>query len=113
LGNSGFSGSLAAGVSAVRADGPLEDQQKTFIPFGWASIGYALTQRLDAGLQLYLHGALYDDSDLDALARTGGQLAFGLRWRAAPEASVWLGMQEDILTESSPDFSIHFAVDFH
>ncbi|WP_028081035.1 DUF3187 family protein [Solimonas soli] len=112
LGHSGFSGALAAGVSALRARGPLEDQQKTVIPFGWASLGYALTQRLDAGLQLYLHGPLYDDSDLDALSEMGGQLAFGFRWRAAPEVSAWLGVQEDIITESSPDFSIHVAADF-
>jgi hypothetical protein len=112
FGHSGWSGALAAGVSAVRADGPLEDQQKTVIPFGWASLGYALTQTLDAGVQFYAHGPLYDDSDLDALSQMGGQLAFGFRWQAAPGVSTWLGIQEDVITESSPDFSIHVAADF-
>lgn len=113
LGHSGdWSGALAAGLSALRADGPLEDQQKTVIPFGWASLGYALTRTLDAGVQLYLHGPLYDDSELDALAQMGGQLAFGFRYRPTPTVSAWLGLQEDIITESSPDFSIHVAADF-
>ncbi|MGH8443615.1 MAG: DUF3187 family protein [Solimonas sp.] len=113
LGSAGdWTGSLAAGVSAVRSDGPLKDQQRQVIPFGWASIGYALTQSLDAGLQFYLHGPLYDDSDLDALSQAGGQLAFGFRYRPTPGLSTWLGIQEDVITESSPDFSIHIAADF-
>jgi hypothetical protein len=107
-----WSGSLAAGVSGVHGDGPLEDRQKNFIPFGWASLGYALTPALDAGAQFYLHAPLYEDSDLHALSRPGGQLSFGLRYRGTSGVSTWLGIQEDVITESSPDFSIHIAADF-
>ncbi|MFT4047764.1 MAG: DUF3187 family protein [Solimonas sp.] len=112
FGGGGWSGALAAGVAAARTDGPLRDQQKTVIPFGWASLGRALTRTLDAGLQFYAHAPLYGGSALAALSRPGGQLAFGLRWRAAPGVSTWLGLQEDLITESSPDFSIHVAADF-
>ena len=107
-----WSGSLAAGVSGVHGDGPLDDRQRHFIPFGWASLGYAITPALGVGAQFYLHAPLYDDSDLDALSRAGGQLAFGFRYRTASGVSTWLGMQEDVVTESSPDFSIHIAADF-
>lgn len=107
-----WSGALAGGVSGVRGDGPLDDQQRHFIPFGWASLGYAITPALDAGAQFYLHGPLYRHSDLDALSRVGGQLSFGFRYRAHNGVSTWLGLQEDVVTESSPDFSIHIAADF-
>lgn len=107
-----WSGAVAAGASATRADGPLKDQAETLVPFGWASLAYALTERLDAGAQLYAHGPLYDDSALDALTRTGLQLSFGFRY-AVGENTYWtLGMQEDLLTRSSPDFSIHLGVDW-
>lgn len=107
-----WSGALAGGVSGVHGDGPLDDQQRHVIPFGWASLGYALTPALDAGAQFYLHGPLYRHSDLDALSRVGGQLAFGFRYRSTAGVSTWLGLQEDVITESSPDFSIHIAADF-
>ncbi|NGY06606.1 DUF3187 family protein [Solimonas terrae] len=107
-----WSGSLAAGVSGVHGDGPLDGQQQDFIPFGWASLGYGLTSALDLGAQFYLHAPLYRHSDLDALSRPGGQLSFGFRYRSAAGISTWLGVQEDVITESSPDFSIHMAADF-
>lgn len=107
-----WSGSVAAGVSGVHGDGPLDDRQKNFIPFGWLALGYALTPALDAGAQFYLHAPLYNDSDLDALSRPGGQLSFGFRYRGASGVSTWLGVEEDVITESSPDFAIHIAADF-
>lgn len=108
-----WSGAYAAGLSAVRSDGPLQDQQRELIPFGWLSLGYALLPTLDLGAQFYLHGPLYRDSELAALKHPGGQLAFGLRYRPTPQTSLWLGAQEDPIIESSPDFSIHLAVDWH
>lgn len=104
-----WSGTLAAGASAVRADGPLEAQQRELIPFGWASIGYAFTERWALGAQFTLHGALYKDSDLDALSQAGGQLGVALRYQSETAGTWSLGFQEDPLTESSPDFSIHAA----
>lgn len=107
-----WSGALAAGAAAVRAAGPLESQQRRFLPFGWASIGYALSDGLDAGVQFYLHSPLYRDSELDALSQSGGQLAFGFRYRSSAQVSWWLGMQEDLITESSPDLALHFCADW-
>lgn len=108
-----WSGAMAAGVSATRGDGPLQDLMETLVPFGWLSLAYALTERLDAGVQFYAHGPLYDDSALEALTRTGLQLAFGFRY-ALDESTFWtLGLQEDLITRSSPDFSIHLGVEWH
>ncbi len=107
-----WSGAIAGGLSATRADGPMEDQVKPVVPFGWLSLAYALTERLDAGAQFYLHGPLYDDSNIEALERAGGVLAFGFRYRSSERTYWYAGLQEDVITNSSPDFAIHFAVDW-
>lgn len=106
-----WTGVVAAGVSAQRATGPLEALQNEVVPFGWASIGYAITQTIDTGLQFYAHAPLYDDSGLKVFSDPGGQLSFGLTWRQYG-GKVWrLGVVEDLITESSPDFVIHFSAD--
>ncbi len=107
-----WTGALAGGASVVRADGPLQDQQRGLLPFGWISLGYALTARVDAGAQFYLHAPLYDDSDLDGLDRSGGQLVFGFRYRSDSGAQWRAGIQEDVITDSSPDFVIHLSADW-
>lgn len=106
-----WSGVLAAGAGAARGKGPVEAQQKTLVPFGWASLGYALTPSLQAGAQVYLHGPLYEDSELGAFTRNGLQVVFGFRYRSS--SGIWwnLAVQEDPITKSSPDFVIHMAVD--
>jgi hypothetical protein len=110
--SSRWSGALAAGAGAVSGDGPVEDRQESLLPFGWASLGYALTPSLQAGAQLYAHGPLYDDSAPAAFTRSGLQLVFGFRYRSA--GGVWwnLAVQEDPITKSSPDFVIHMAADW-
>ncbi len=107
-----WSGAWAAGISATRADGPLEDQAAATVPFGWVSLAYGLTERLDAGVQFYAHGPLYDDSNLDALSRAGGQLGFGFAYQSSERMRWTLALQEDVITRSSPDFSIHFGMEW-
>lgn len=103
-------GALAAGLSATKAEGPLRDQVQPLVPFGWASLAYALTPKLDAGVQFHVHAPLYDDSRLDALRREGVQLSFGFRHAVDRGLSWTLALQEDLVTSSSPDFSIHLGV---
>ena len=52
----------------------LEDQQNSLIPFGGAGLFYRLIPRLELGAQYVMHGALYDDTEIDALKKPGGQL---------------------------------------
>ncbi len=107
-----WTGALGGGLSALRGDGPLEAAQRSVVPFGWVSLGYALTPRVDAGVQLYGHGALHDGSRLDALRRPGGQVVFGLRYTAPGGAQWRIALQEDPVTASSPDFVIHWTLDW-
>ena len=82
------------------------------MPFGWLSLGYALTDALDAGVQFYWHAPLYDDSGLAALADPGGQLVFGFAYRSAAGTQWRLGIQEDPNIDASPDFVIHLSIDW-
>ena len=82
------------------------------MPFGWVSLAYGLTERLDAGVQFYAHGPLYDDSNLNALSRAGGQLGFGFAYQSSERMRWTLALQEDVITRSSPDFSIHFGMEW-
>ncbi|HEY1075585.1 MAG TPA: DUF3187 family protein [Fontimonas sp.] len=107
-----WTGVIAAGLSAQRSDGPLQDQQRALLPFGWASLGYALTESVDAGLQFYAHAPLYDDSELESLSEPGGLLSFGLSYRQHGGTLWRLAVVEDVITETSPDFVIHFSADF-
>jgi hypothetical protein len=105
----GWSGFLSLGLSANDNSDVLEDQQKTLIPFGGIGMSYRLFEPLEVGVQYVMHGALYDDTEIDALKKPGGQLVFGGRWLGAG----WgldLAVQEDIITHSSPDFSIHVGL---
>lgn len=107
-----WTGALAAGASAIDGDGPLAPLQESVVPFGWLSIGYALTDALDAGVQFYGHAPLYDDSALDALTKSGGQLVFGFRYFGVAGTQWRLALQEDLVTQSSPDFVIHVSADW-
>lgn len=107
-----WSGSLGAGAAVLRPAGPLQDFQRSFVPFGWAALGRALNEHLTVGAQLYLHGPLYKNIELAELSHTGGQLAFGLRYQTSRKTSLWIGMQEDIVVNASPDVSLHLAADF-
>ncbi|MFA5938304.1 MAG: DUF3187 family protein [Sinimarinibacterium sp.] len=111
-GDARWSGVFGAGVSALQADGLLEDMKETVVPFGWLSLGYALTDALDAGVQFYWHAPLYDDSGLAALADPGGQLVFGFAYRSAAGTQWRLGIQEDPIIDASPDFVIHLSIDW-
>ncbi|MEQ1440631.1 DUF3187 family protein [Fontimonas sp. SYSU GA230001] len=107
-----WTGVFGAGLAALRADGPLEDMQQTLVPFGWLSLGYALTDALAAGVQFYWHAPLYDGSGLAALADPGGQLVFGFAYRSAGGTQWHVGFQEDPIIDASPDFVIHLSANW-
>lgn len=106
---SDWSGFLSLGLSARQKGDVLEDQQNTLIPFGGAGLFWRAISQLELGAQYVMHGALYDDTEIDALKKAGGQLVFGGRW-LGDGWSLDLAVQEDIITNSSPDFSIHVGL---
>jgi hypothetical protein len=105
------SGFVSAGVSANEDADVLESLQKNVIPFGGVGVGVRLLPSLQAIAQLYAHGPLYDDSAIGALEDAGLQFTLGGRWcpGAAPTC-LELSFQEDLIVDSSPDFSLRLAL---
>ena len=100
---------LSAGGSSSASGGPLGDQQKSFVGLGGVALSGPLLWRVDGVAQLNAHTALYGGSSLDPLHGASAQLAFGLRYPWAG-GSFALGVQEDLVVNTSPDFSLHFAL---
>jgi hypothetical protein len=109
---SDWEGFAALGLSLNQKGEVLKDQQRSFIPYAGTGLFYRVLPALQLGAQFLLHAPLYQDSALDALDQPGGQLVFGGRW-IAPGWSLDLAIQEDLITESSPDFSVHLALRLH
>lgn len=107
---SAFDGFVSGGVSLDRRSDVLPSLQQVAVAFGGAGLGYYLTRDLEVLGQLYAHSPLYKDSDLDGLRNPGLQLTLGGSYRISPEYKVNLYFQEDPITSSSPDFSIHIGL---
>lgn len=105
-------GSVSGGASYSGQSEVIGAQQRQFVALGGVALGYRLLRPLSLLVQFNVHSALHKDSALSALDRAGGQLAFGGRVHLAPTLDLDLGVQEDVLTTSSPDFSIHAGLRF-
>lgn len=104
-------GFASAGLSVNDKSDVLEHQQNTVIPFGAVGFDVRLLPSLQALVQLYAHGPLYDDAEVNALESAGLQLSIGGRWCAEGKAPcAELSFQEDPIVASSPDFSLRFAL---
>ncbi|MBA4286756.1 MAG: hypothetical protein C0434_14615 [Xanthomonadaceae bacterium] len=103
-------GYVSAGASYSGQSDVIGGQQKQFVALGGAAIGYRVWRPVSLLVQFNGHTALYRDSGLNALDRPGGQLSFGGRIDIAPKLQLDLGVQEDVLVSSSPDFSIHIGL---
>ncbi len=103
-------GYLSAGASYSGQSDVIGAQQKQFVALGGAAVGYRIWAPISLLVQFNGHTALHQDSGLNALDRPGGQLSFGGRIDIAPKLQLDLGVQEDVLVSSSPDFSIHVGL---
>jgi hypothetical protein len=103
-----FSGFVSAGGSYNGKTQSLSDMQNQFVPFGSVGLAVRVIDSLSLLAQLYGSGALYD-GDLDPF-REALQLAIGLRYHVGPAFDLDFGFQEDPITSSSPDFSIHLGL---
>ena len=105
-----LSGYVSGGASASGRSGPLSALQNQVLGFGGAGLGWQAFSRVQLVGQLYLHSPLYKDTEISGLKKAGGQLLLGLNWRVGNETLFKLAFQEDVLTNSSPDFSLHFGL---
>ncbi len=103
-------GYVSAGASYSGQNEVIGAQQQQFVALGGAAVGYRIWRPVALLVQFNGHTALHQDSGLNGLDRPGGQLSFGGRIDLAPKLQLDLGVQEDVLVSSSPDFSIHIGL---
>ena len=105
-------GYLSAGASYNDRGALLGSQQQRLVGLGGLGLGYRLLPALALIGQFNVQTPLYKASGLQALDGPGGQLAFGGRITLSPRLVLDLGVQEDVLLSSSPDFSIHLGLGY-
>lgn len=103
-------GFLSAGGSYSGGAQPLAPLARRWVGLAGGGLGYHLIAGLALQGQLYFHTPLYRHTALDALHRPGLQLALGGRYVFSAHTAFEAGFQEDLITNSSPDFSIHLAL---
>ncbi|MES2488403.1 MAG: DUF3187 family protein [Pseudomonadota bacterium] len=109
---SSWDGFASLGATVAQKTDALKDQQRNAAVFGGVGLGYFVTQNLELRSQLYAHSALYKNTDLDGLKKPGMQLTFGGSYRWSPKVSMDMFIQEDVVTDSSPDFSLHLGLTY-
>lgn len=105
-------GFVSAGASYNEKSKILPEQQEQLVGLAGVGVGYRVFRRVALAAQVYGHTALYHDSEINALTRPGGQLVVGGRISVAPHLSLDLGVEEDVSVNSSPDFGIHFGLNY-
>ena len=110
LGDGPWQAYVSGGASVQNPRGVLRNEQRVAVGFAGAGLGWQTTTRLSLQAQLAAHTPLYQDTGLSALTRPGVQLALGGHYALTPSLTLALGVQEDAVTRSSPDFSIHTSL---
>ena len=109
---SSFDGFASLGVSIAAQADALPGLQRRAAVFGGAGLGYRLTQNFELRSQLYAHSALYQDTGLSGLKKPGLQLTLGGSYRCSSSTRLDVFFQEDAVTNSSPDFSLHLGLSY-
>jgi hypothetical protein len=105
IGYLGFAGVLALGDGDI-----LPGKQNSVVPYGGIAATWHAAEKFTITGQLQAQGA-YIDSDLDELGGSSIQLAVGGVYHLPRHGiSLRLALVEDIISDATPDFAVHFAV---
>ncbi len=108
--DSDWFGFISLGGSYNATSDVLPQYQRHAVLLGGGGLGYHLTDAFSLQAQFYAHSPLYKDTAESALRKMGLQGTFGGRYAFSPHLAFEAGFQEDLITDSSPDFSIHLGV---
>jgi len=108
--DSNWYGFMSLGGSYNATSNVLPQYQRHAVLLGGFGLGYHLTPAFALQAQFYGHSPLYKHTAEPALHRVGLQGAFGGRYIVSPHAALEAGFQEDLVTDSAPDFSIHLGL---
>ncbi len=105
VGYLGFAGILALGDGDI-----LPGKQESAVPYGGIAATWHAADRFTITGQLQAQGA-YIDSELDELGGSSIQLAVGGVYHLPRHGvSLRLALVEDVISDTTPDFAVHFAV---
>lgn len=109
---SSFDGFASLGASVAQKSDDLPMLQRHAAMFAGAGLGYWVTQKFELRSQLYVHSPLYKETELGGLKKPGLQLTLGGSYRCTPKTNLDIFFQEDAVTSSSPDFSLHVGLSY-
>jgi hypothetical protein len=89
----------------------ISTPQEALIYSAYTGIHWNATKRLVLTTQLNLQTAVYE-STLNELDKNSSQLLFSATYQAATDLLYQLSFGENLYTDATPDFSLHFAVLF-
>lgn len=108
-GDDSLGGFASLGLSAASDGEPLPGLQRALVPLAGAGAHWRALESVELAAQVYAHGPLYEGSELDALTRPGVQIVLGGALVLSDKSRLELAIQEDLVTRSSPDFSLRLA----
>ncbi len=102
--------SAHAGLLALGDGDVLSDRQEDLVPYGGVGLVWELNHHWDLLTQIQAQGS-YFDSDLDPVGGSAVQISAGVRylWPSSHWELV-VGFAEDLVSDSTPDFSMRFEV---
>ncbi|MGH8456627.1 MAG: DUF3187 family protein [Stenotrophobium sp.] len=101
----------SAGLSYTGTGDILPAQQEHWLPFASVALGYRVTERFTAQVQVYAHAAPYRDSATATLVHIGVPLTVSGSYRLSETKTVNFGFQEKANYGASPDFGIFLGLD--
>ena len=98
------------GLSLLGPGEILAARQNDHNVAAYAGLHWTPLPRWQFSTRLQLQSASYH-SELDELGKTSTQLLIGGRYRTASDVYYQLAFGENLYTDATPDFSLHFSID--
>ncbi len=103
-------GFMSLGGSWNATSDVLPGLQRHAVLLGGAGLGFHITPAFSLLVQGYAHSPLYKKTAISALRKAGLQGTFGGRYAFSRHLAVEAGFEEDLVTNSSPDFGVHLGL---
>ncbi len=87
----------------------LEDIKEDYIPYGFATLAWAVSENTSLKMQLNGHGPVFD-SDVPELNDTAIELVLGATARLSPNWMLDISLSEDVHGSSPPDFTVLLGI---
>lgn len=100
----------SAGAMGISDGKVLYEQQRNLIGYGSIGIGWRPISTVGFKMQINGHTPFYKDSDLVELSASSAQVTVGGSLALSKTTSLDIGISEDIIIKTAPDFVFHLAI---